>query len=77
VVHTKPYQIDFHAGTPECTLYTQDIIHAMQTLRPFLQRWVRLGEEYDTTCKQAQKDMQQPDFHATWQLLTAWGEKSW
>ena len=77
VVHVKPYQIDFHAETSECAIYIQDVLHAMQTLRPFLQRWVRLGEEYDAVCKQAQKEMQQPDFHATWQLLTAWGEKSW
>jgi hypothetical protein len=49
----------------------------MQTLRPFLHRWIRLGDDYDEVCKQTQKEMQQPDFQATWQLLTAWEERSW
>jgi ubiquinone/menaquinone biosynthesis C-methylase UbiE len=77
LVHTKPYHLAFDAGTPECAVYTQNVFHAMQTLRPFLQRWIRLGDDYDEVCKQAQKEMQQPEFHATWQLLTAWGERSW
>jgi ubiquinone/menaquinone biosynthesis C-methylase UbiE len=77
LVHTKPYHLEFDAGTPECAVYTQDVFHAMQTLRPFLHRWIRLGDDYDEVCKQTQKEMQQPDFQATWQLLTAWGERSW
>jgi hypothetical protein len=76
-IQTKPHCIPFPAGTLECTAYVDDVIHAMRTLKPFIQRWGCLGENYDEMCKVAQEEMYDPHFSATWELLTAWGEKSW
>jgi hypothetical protein len=76
-IRTKPYYIAFRAGTPECALYIQDVLHAMQTLRPFLFRWIKLGSDYEELYKQVQQEMSRPDFYATWQLMTIWGHPSW
>jgi hypothetical protein len=46
-----------------------------QTARPFIQKWSCASQDYDAVYQQALKEMQQPDFHATWNLLTVWGNK--
>ena len=74
-VQTKAYAPVYQAGTPEGEAYCRDIAHAYQTLRPFLQRWGCTSEEYDTIYQQALDEMQQGDFHATWNFLSAWGRK--
>jgi hypothetical protein len=43
---------------------------------PFLQKWAHVPSDYQQTCQQAFKEMQQPDFVATMTLLTAWGIRS-
>ncbi len=43
------------------------IIHHRETHYP---------EDYQTLRQQVLSDMQQPDFEATWNLLTAWGRKT-
>jgi hypothetical protein len=47
--------------------------HLHQTTVPFLRKWIRLPEGYETLYQQALVEMQRPDFVATWNLLTAWG----
>jgi hypothetical protein len=47
--------------------------HLYRTLRPFLQKWTRIPEDYDATYRQALVEMQQADFVATWRFHTAWG----
>jgi ubiquinone/menaquinone biosynthesis C-methylase UbiE len=74
-VQTKAYAPVYRAGTPEGEAYCRDIAHAYQTLRPFLQRWGCTSKEYDTIYQQALNEMQQSDFHATWNFLSAWGRK--
>jgi hypothetical protein len=48
---------------------------AFQTLRPFILKWGRgtNPDDYDTMCQQALAEIQQSDFQATWNVLTAWG----
>jgi ubiquinone/menaquinone biosynthesis C-methylase UbiE len=72
-VQTKAYALEYRAETEEGQAFLEDMVSAFQTLRPFLQRWVRLPKDYDAICQQALSDMKQPDFQATWNLLTAWG----
>jgi hypothetical protein len=31
--------------------------------------------DYDDIYQRALQEMQQPDFHSTWNLLTAWGRR--
>ena len=43
---------------------------------PFLHKWTRVPHDYENIYQQALSEMQQPDFVATWNLLTAWGKTS-
>lgn len=72
-VQTKDYALEYRAGTEEGQAFLEDTMSAFQTLRPFIQRWVRLPKDYDAICQHAITEMKQPDFQATWNLLTAWG----
>jgi ubiquinone/menaquinone biosynthesis C-methylase UbiE len=73
LVQTKDYTLEYRAGTVEGQVFAQNMASAFQTLRPFLQHWKRLPNDYDAIYQQACKEMQLPDFQATWNLLTAWG----
>lgn len=71
-VQTKAHPLTFPAGTPQGQAYYQDVVHFFHTMRPFLQKWGSLPKDYETITQQALEEMQQPDFWATWNLLTAW-----
>jgi hypothetical protein len=74
-VQTKAHVLEYRAGTPEGQAYYEDMQRAFRTMRPFIQKWNGASKDYETICQQALSDMQQSDFHATWNLLTAWGTK--
>jgi len=74
-VQTKAYAMEYRAGTVEGEAYCEDMTLLFQTTRPFIQKWGCAGQDYDAIYQQALKEMRQPDFHATWNLLTAWGSK--
>ncbi len=40
---------------------------------PFLRKWTHVPGDYEVIYRQALVEMQQPDFAATWDLLTVWG----
>jgi SAM-dependent methyltransferase len=72
-VQIKNHQLVYRAGTPEGQLFVEDTQHILHTLRPFLQKWTHLPEDYDDLCHQALIEVQQPDFVATWKFVTVWG----
>jgi nucleoside 2-deoxyribosyltransferase len=72
-VQTHLHQLLYRAGTLEGQHFAEDMQLLYRTLRPFLQRWTRLPEDYDALYRQALIEMQQPDFVATWRFVTAWG----
>jgi len=74
-VQTKPYTLVYRAGTPAGQAYLQDARSVLRQARPFVQKWGGAGDDYDALHQQALTEMQQPDFWATWRLLTAWGHK--
>ncbi len=65
----------YQANTPSGQAYYQDMQRAFQTLRPFILKGDRrtTPEDYDAMCQQALAEIQQSNFQATWNLLTAWG----
>jgi ubiquinone/menaquinone biosynthesis C-methylase UbiE len=73
---TQEHRIDFRAGTIEGQRFYEDMARLYRTIRPFLRQWLRVPDDYETIYQQAIHDMQQPDFLATWQLLTVWGNIS-
>jgi hypothetical protein len=72
-VQTRVHVLTYRAGTPEGQHFAEDMQHLYRTLRPFLQKWTRIPEDYDATYRQALVEMQQADFVATWRFHTAWG----
>jgi ubiquinone/menaquinone biosynthesis C-methylase UbiE len=71
-VQTRAYSLVFRAGTPEGQAFAQDVIHGVRTLKEFVTKWCGPSPDYDTLSEQVLQDLEQPDFSATWKLLTAW-----
>jgi hypothetical protein len=74
-IQTKAYAMEYRAGTPEGEAYCEDLKLLFQTIRPFIQKWGYSAKDYEAIYRQALDEMHQPDFHATWDMLTAWGSK--
>src|SRR5579859_903066 len=72
-VQSKPYALSFRAGTAQGREYAEDMGYVYRTIRPFLEKWGCFSSEYQAIYGQALSQMQQRDFDATWELLTAWG----
>ncbi len=72
-VRTRAYTLQYRADTPEGQLFFEDIRLLYRTILPFLRKWMRVPDDYEEIYQQMLSDMQQPDFVATWGLLTAWG----
>jgi hypothetical protein len=74
-VQTRTYSMTYQAGTPSVQVYYEDMQRAFQTLRSFILKWGRRTNpnDYDAMCQQALAEIQQSNFQATWNLLTAWG----
>jgi ubiquinone/menaquinone biosynthesis C-methylase UbiE len=71
-IQTREHILVYRAGTPEGQQFAENMLHGFRTLKPFFQKWTRLPENYDEIYQQARKEMQQPDFVATWRYLTVW-----
>jgi ubiquinone/menaquinone biosynthesis C-methylase UbiE len=74
-IQTKAYTMDYRAGMVEGEAYCENVKLAFQMLRPFLQKWGCTTKDYGIIYQQAVEEMGQPNFHATWDLLTVWGSK--
>jgi ubiquinone/menaquinone biosynthesis C-methylase UbiE len=74
-VQTRSHTLQFRAGTPEGEAYYEDIKHGFRTARPFLEKRGCAPQNYDDIYQQTLEEMQQPDFHVTWPMLTVWGNK--
>ncbi len=74
-VQTKASTLEFVAGTVGGQNAYQNMLFALQTMLPFLQKWGCASEEYDALREQVLIEMQQPDFRTTSQMVTAWGTK--
>ena len=59
--------------TAEGEAYYKDEAYAFRTIRPFLQKWGCISEDYDALYQQALDEMQQSTFRATWNIRSAWG----
>jgi len=75
-IQTRKNLLTYRAGTPEGQHFIEDMHHLFHTVRPYIQKWAPIPDDHDTLSQQAVKEMQQPDFVATLQLLTAWGTRA-
>ncbi|HEY3992907.1 MAG TPA: class I SAM-dependent methyltransferase [Ktedonobacteraceae bacterium] len=72
-VQTRISTLQYHAGTPEWQGFFENTKLAFRTVLPFLHKWTRVPDNYEEIYQQMLREMQQPDFAATLDLLTAWG----
>jgi ubiquinone/menaquinone biosynthesis C-methylase UbiE len=72
-VQTRTHTLEYRAGTARGQRFAGDVKLAYRTMVPFLRKWIRVPEDYETIYQQALADMQQADFVAPCILLTAWG----
>ncbi len=72
-VQTKTHILIFKPGTNEHQSFYEDMGHFFRLLVPFFQKWTHVPNNYEEIYQQALKEMQEPEFVATWKLLTAWG----
>jgi len=75
-VQTRAHILEYPAGTPAWQSLFEHNKLGFRTLLPFLHKWMRVPEDYEEIYQQMLSEMQQPDFVATWSLLTAWGHPS-
>lgn len=75
-VQVYPHTLEIHGDTPAGRAFAEDVTRAIPTLIPFLQKWLRLPEDFEQLAHQTARDTQQPEFLATWKLITAWGTKA-
>jgi ubiquinone/menaquinone biosynthesis C-methylase UbiE len=75
-VQTRVHTLVYRAGTVEHQSFYEGEARFYRVLLPFFHKWTRVPSDYEEIYQQALKEMQQPDFVATWMLLTAWGIRS-
>jgi ubiquinone/menaquinone biosynthesis C-methylase UbiE len=72
-VQTREHVLSFPIGTEEGQLLFEDIRRGFRTVMPFLRKWTQVPGDYEAVYQRVLAEMQEPDFVATWKLLTAWG----
>jgi len=72
-VQTHTYMPEYRVGTPEGQRFYEDMRLLFRTMAPFLRKWTRVPDDYETIYQQTLSEMQQPDFVARGNMLTAWG----
>lgn len=72
-VQTRSSLLEYRAGTPAGQSFAEDMRLGCRTAIPFIRKWGYLPDDYETIYQQMLDELQQPDFLASWQLLTAWG----
>lgn len=74
-IQTRAHALEHRAGTEQGERFIEDMKSTFQNVLPFLQKWATVPEDYEQLCLQAQREMKQSDFVATWHMITAWGTK--
>lgn len=72
-IQTRTYNPVYQGGTAEGAHLYEDMQRLFHVLLPFFHKWTRVSDDYQDIYQQAMKEMQHPDFTATWLLFTAWG----
>ncbi len=72
-VQVQEHTLVFPAGTEEGELFAQDMTRLFKNVVPYMQKHLRLPDNYQEVYQQALAEMQRPDFSATWHVPTTWG----
>lgn len=72
-IQKRVYRLEYRSGTEQGRLFAENMAHGFRTLKPFIQKWTTVPEDYEGLYQQTMAEMQQPNFAAIWPLLTVWG----
>lgn len=72
-IQKRVYRLEYRSGTEQGRLFAENMAHGFRTLKPFMQKWTTVPEDYEGLYQQTMAEMQQPNFAAIWPLLTVWG----
>ncbi|HET8844080.1 MAG TPA: hypothetical protein VFN35_21620, partial [Ktedonobacteraceae bacterium] len=72
-IQVHRHQLEHRGGTVQGQRWASDMAKAFRTMQPFLRKWTRIPENYESLYQQMLAEMQQPDFVAVWSLCTIWG----
>jgi hypothetical protein len=72
-VKSRVHTLVYRAGTETGQYFYEDMRRGFRVALPFFQKWTRVPADYEETYQQALKEMQQPNFEATYTLVTCWG----
>jgi hypothetical protein len=73
-VQTHVCSLRYDAGTPEGERFADNVARVFRVGLPFVRTWATLPESYELLYQQMLLEMRQPDFVATLNVLTAWGQ---
>jgi ubiquinone/menaquinone biosynthesis C-methylase UbiE len=73
-VQTKEYAVEVRAETPEWQNYYDNARNVIPESHAFLTKWGCFQGDFDALYRQVVAEMLQPDFHVSWNFLTAWGK---
>lgn len=74
-VQTQVHTLVYRGGTVEGQRFYEDMAFWFHVGLPFLQKWADIPSNFQENYQQALRDMQQPEFVATWSWLTVWGTR--
>jgi SAM-dependent methyltransferase len=74
-VQCYPYSLEAHGGTLEGELLADDMQRLFRTTRFFLNKWVRLPDDYDEIHQRMVREMNAPDCVTITNFMTVWGTK--
>ncbi len=72
-VQSRLITVEYTAPRPSFSSFVESNRLVFRTIRPFLQKWTKLPDNYEQLMQQAVADMAHPGFEANFQLLTVWG----
>ena len=73
-VQTRLHPLVYRAGTPEWQHFYEDMRRIFPNALAFYQKWSRVSADtFEELYQQLLREIQQPDFVATWNYLTVWG----
>ncbi|WP_165422901.1 class I SAM-dependent methyltransferase [Ktedonosporobacter rubrisoli] len=74
-VQTRRHSLHFRNDDSSGLDGGEDAKYLFRTVAPFIRKWVGVVEDYEQLYQQMLVEIQQPEFAATWNLVTAWGTK--
>ncbi|HEY3992365.1 MAG TPA: class I SAM-dependent methyltransferase [Ktedonobacteraceae bacterium] len=72
LIHQQDYPIVYHAGSDMHHLFVEDISKMLRLAPDFWRKWIRVPDNYEELYQQMLREIQQPDFEASWPLFTLW-----